>query len=75
MKKLFSAADEYISKSDWKTIAALKFCLLAMGTIIGMSLPEKQRKPVLTVCVPVFAVTYVPLMWKFIRIALSQNSK
>ncbi len=36
MKKVFTAADRYIETSNWKTIAVLKFCLLALGIIIGM---------------------------------------
>ena len=31
MKKVFTAADRYIETSNWKTIAVLKFCLLALG--------------------------------------------
>ena len=34
MKKLFDAANRYIETSDWKTIAVLKFCLIALGTAI-----------------------------------------
>ncbi len=42
MKKLFAAADRYIQHSDWKTIAALKFCLLALGVLAGMAVPAKH---------------------------------
>ena len=69
MNKLFAIADRYIADSDWKVMAVLKFCLLAMGIIIGILLPEKARKAVLAVCIPVFVITYIPLMAKFVQAA------
>ena len=39
MKKLFEYADQYIQQSDWKDLAMIKFCLAAMGVLIGVSLP------------------------------------
>ena len=68
MKKLFAAADRYIKTSDWKLIAVLKFCLIALGMMIGLYIPERERKPVFLGALGVFAVTYVPLMGKLFRI-------
>lgn len=72
MKKLFAYADEYIQQSSWKDLAMLKFCLAAIGVIIGLSVPKKHRKPALYTAAAVFAVTYVPLMDKFFRIVLGK---
>ena len=47
MKKLFQAADRYIKTSDWKIIAAVKFCVMAFGIIVGMFVRKEHRKPVL----------------------------
>ena len=69
MEKLFGYAEEYIKQSDWRTLAALKLCLASLGILIGMALPEKSRKYVKIIASAVFAVTYVPLMAKFFRIA------
>ena len=44
MKTLFASADEYLQNSDWKDIAVLKLCLLSLGLLAGMQLPEKHRK-------------------------------
>ena len=33
--KLLHAANRYVQTSTWKTIAALKFCLLSLGVIIA----------------------------------------
>ena len=68
MKNLFQWADEYIRESDWKTLAALKFCLCAIGILIGIAVPSKAKKPVLIGAAAVFLGTYIPLMVKFFRI-------
>ena len=44
MKKLFAIADRYLQESDWKTIALLKFCLLALGIVVGALLPARHKK-------------------------------
>ena len=33
MKKLFACADAYLASRDWKMVAVLKFCLLALGLL------------------------------------------
>lgn len=68
MKNLFQWADEYIRESDWKTLAVLKFCLCAIGILIGIAVPSKAKKPVLIGAAAVFLGTYIPLMVKFFRI-------
>jgi len=73
MKRLFEIADQYLRESDWKTISMLKFCLLSLGMIIGMLLPDNMIKPAIAVCAVVFALTYIPLMTKLIRIALRKK--
>ena len=68
MKKVFDAANRYIETSDWKTLAVLKFCLIALGMMIGMAIKKEDRKPVFIGAITVFAVTYVPLMVKFYKV-------
>lgn len=68
MKKLFQAADRYIKTSDWKIFAAVKFCVMALGIIIGMFVREKDRKPVLCGAISVFLLTYIPLMARMARL-------
>lgn len=75
MKKLFDYADRYIQESSWKDMALLKFCLFAMGILAGMQIPEKNRKRVGIAAVLVFAVTYVPLMSKYIGIVMGNPGK
>ncbi len=35
MNKLFELGNQYVKESDWKDLALVKFCLCAMGIIIG----------------------------------------
>ena len=68
MKKLFEAANRYVETSDWKIIAVLKFCLISLGMILGMTIKPRYKKIVLTGALVTFFVTYIPLMYKFFRV-------
>lgn len=75
MKKLFDYANRYVRESDWKMIALLKFCLCAMGILIGLSVPEERKKEVRCGAVLVFVCTYIPLMMKFVQIGEDRSGK
>jgi len=68
MKKLFSAANEYARQSNWKDMALLKFCLFAMGLLVGIRVHEEDKKAAGFLAGLVFFTTYVPLMAKYIGI-------
>ena len=61
MKKLFACADAYLASRDWKMVAVLKFCLLALGLCI----PARHKKKAAIAGGVVFALTYIPLMTDF----------
>lgn len=65
MEILFKSADEYLKRSDWKDLAMIKFCLCAIGIIIGLSIPKKKRKVPLILAVGLFIGTYIPLMKRY----------
>ena len=44
MKRLFDCADRYIQSRDWKMLAFLKFCLCAVGILLGLSVSPKHKK-------------------------------
>ena len=46
MKALLRIGDNYAKKSSWRDFAVVKFCLFSMGLIAGMSVPDKEKKPV-----------------------------
>lgn len=66
MKKLFRVADEYLKTCTWKDMVSIKFCLISLGVVIGLLLPEVAKKTVLILCLIMFAATYVPVMIKFV---------
>ncbi len=74
MKKLFEYADRYIQRSTWKDLALLKFCLFAIGVMVGMQIPAKNRKPVRILAAVVFVAAYVPLMTKFLSIIVEGDT-
>ena len=69
MKKLFECANQYVKDSNWKDWALIKFCLCAMGMMIGLWIPKEKKKYPLILAAIVFTVTYIPLMTKYIKIA------
>lgn len=66
MRKLFSAADAYIAKMNWKDLALVKLCLCAAGVMLGLAAPKKLRKWAALGAVVVFVATYLPIMLKFL---------
>ena len=66
MKKLFSAADSYIAKMNWKDMALVKLCLCAVGVLLGLAAPKRVRKWAALGAVAVFVATYIPIMLKFL---------
>ena len=75
MKKLLALADRYLQESDWKTMAMLKFCLLGLGIAVGAMVPPKYKKTAVAVGLPLFFVTYLPLMAKLIHLAAEQKAE
>lgn len=73
MKCLFTYADKYLKQSSWKDLALIKFCLFAMGIMVGMRIPEKNKKAAGWIAYFVFLSTYLPLMTKFLRIVTEEK--
>ena len=65
MKKLFACANAYLASRDWKMVAVLKFCLLALGLLLGLCVPARHKKKAAAVGGAMFALTYIPLMTDF----------
>lgn len=72
MKKLFALAARYLQEADWKTMAMLKFCLLGLGIAVGAMVPPKYKKTAVAIGLPLFFVTYLPLMAKLLHLAAEQ---
>ena len=70
MKRLFDCADHYIQARDWKMLAGLKFCLCAIGVLLGLAVPGKHKKITTGFALGVFLGTYIPLMADFLSFAV-----
>ncbi|MGN1054367.1 MAG: hypothetical protein ACI4WM_00310 [Erysipelotrichaceae bacterium] len=75
MNNIFKTADRYVKESDWKDLAMLKICLCGMGMVIGSALAPRYKREVMVAGSTMFALTYVPLMTKFIGICIDERSK
>ena len=69
MNKIFDCANSYIHERSWIMLALVKFCLCAIGLMLGLLLPEKWRKAAFISAAAVFVLTYVPLMADFFGFA------
>lgn len=74
MKYFFDLGNQYVKESDWKDLALIKFCLCAMGVILGVNVAPKHKKTVTIVAALVFVATYIPLMGKLFRIMLRKDN-
>ncbi len=75
MKTLFDYANAYAKQCSWKDFALIKFCLCAIGIIIGVLLPKAGTKPALMIAGTVFIITYIPLMVKFIKLIIREKGR
>lgn len=67
--KLFAYADRYLQQSSWKDLALVKFCLCAVGVLLGLAVPRSRRRQIGFAAV-VLVSTYVPLMSKFLHVVV-----
>ncbi len=73
MKRLIDYATAYAKECSWKDFTLIKFCLCAIGIIIGVLLPKTVMKPTLIIAGAVFVITYIPLMVKFIKVIVCKK--
>ena len=71
--KIFDAANRYCRQSTWRTLAALKVCLLSLGVMVVLLLPDACRVPVCIVCAAVYVATCVPLVARYVRILMNRD--
>lgn len=74
MHRLTDAADRYLQDCTWKDISILKFCLIALGTLVGIAVPARKKKASAWVASLVFLSTYIPLMAKFLPYLLGKQA-
>jgi hypothetical protein len=54
-------------------MALLKFCLCAVGLMLGLCVPEEKKRSGLLAAAVVFALTYPLLMVRFLQSVLRQR--
>lgn len=75
LKRFLKLGDQYAAESTWKDFALVKFCLCAMGVMIGTLIPKKHKQNAVRAAGTVFLVTYIPLMTKVFRILLRNTRR
>ena len=73
MKKLLDWANDCIRQWDWKDVALLKFCMLALGILAGLAMPHRGRRLAKQVCAEIFLLTWATLMVDCFRMTLPKN--
>lgn len=66
IKRLLDKAERYLKRCKWWDMALLKFCLCAMGVLIGLAIPGRRKRLAAWIAAGVFAATYAPLMARFL---------
>ena len=66
MKSVMEAADRYVRACTWKDMAVLKFCVGALGVLLGLAVPARKKLPAAWAASLVFTAACVPLMGKFL---------
>lgn len=69
MKWFFDLGNRYAKTSNWVDFAFVKFCLFAMGVLVGIHIDSKYKKQTELGAGMVFIATYIPLMAKVFRVA------
>ncbi len=69
MKNLFGLAEEYTRQADWQDLAELKFCMCALGVLLGLVVPRRWRKKAGRGAAALFVATCIPQMTRFLTLA------
>ncbi|MBQ7778631.1 MAG: permease of phosphate ABC transporter [Oscillibacter sp.] len=73
MRGLLEAVDLYLKDCGWKDLALFKFCVCAVGVLVGLAMPWRRKWTVAWIASLVFVTTYVPLMGKFLPYVLGDK--
>ena len=66
VKKWMAAGRLMVRELDLEDVAALKLCLLSLGTLLGLAVPRKKKPAFALLSTLVFIGTYFHLMVKFL---------
>ncbi len=66
MDFITKTAEAYLKDMDIYDISLLKVCLLALGMMLGIALPIRDKRSWVLALVVIFLASYIPLMVKFV---------
>lgn len=66
MDFITKTAEAYLKDMDIYDISLLKVCLLALGMMLGIALPIRDKRSWVLALVVIFLGSYIPLMADFI---------
>ena len=64
-----AAAERYLKRCRWWDLALVKFCLCALGVLIGLAVSGRRKRLAAWIAAGVFAASYVPLMARFLTMS------
>ncbi len=62
MKRIIHYANKYIVENDCKVLGMLQFCIASVALMLGLTIPEKKKKPAFLVACGVFLVAATGVM-------------
>lgn len=71
MKTLLAAGSRYLKEMDLADVALLKFCMGALGVLIGLGTAKHHKKGMSFLAGLTFVGTFLPLMAKFLRVIIT----
>lgn len=75
MKHFIEVIKQYAKNMSICDLGLLKFCMCAVGVVIGLSIPQKKRSCAAFAASAVFAITYVLLMIPFLKLFVEAKAK
>lgn len=75
MRRLIAAGNLYLKKMDLTDVALLKICVGALGVIVGLGAAKRHRRSAGLLAGLLFALTYVPLMGKFLGVLVDTGAE
>lgn len=74
MFHFWKSASVYAKRTTVMDLGLLKICLMALGVMIGVTVPRKKKLSTGVMATGVFAATLLPLMNKFLDISEELDS-
>lgn len=74
-KFFMERADRYAAQSTWRDFALVKFCLGAMGVLMGLAIPARHKSKAGILAGAVFLTTYGALMARFLPFLFEKDEE